>query len=40
MNLNKEIINRGLNYLDHHTKGEGVIISVIAAIIPDEEIAR
>lgn len=40
MNIREAIVERGLNYLDHNTKGEGIVIPVVAAVITDDEIAR
>lgn len=40
MNIREAIVERGLKYLDNHTKGEGVVIPVVAAVITDDEIAK
>lgn len=40
MNIREAIVERGLNYLDHNTNGEGIVIPVVAAVITDDEIAR
>ena len=40
MNIRETIVERGLNYLDHNTKGEGIVLPVVAVLITDAEIAR
>ncbi len=40
MNIRETIVERGLNYLDHNTKREGIVLPVVAALITDDEIAQ
>lgn len=40
MDIRIEALKKGLDYLDVHTCGEGVVIAALAAIAPPAEIGR
>lgn len=40
MDIRVETLKRGLEYLDNHTFGEGVILAVLAAVAPPQEIGK